>query len=395
MNRVAAFFKTQIESIRSDKALQFYGVALCLILILTAYFWRISAPRLLSESYGICWPFFPSCSALRPFSEMAVKIGLALYVLVMTVGAFDFYRGYICRGFWILALGTLVKLAILIQDYRFMGNYHYMPFLVIFAYLFLPQKKQMISILIVLFYLSAGVLKLNVEWMSGSALLWRPTFLSPALFQLFCIYVVYLELCFVWLLLSKKLKYFAFGFSQVLLFHAVSWVWVGYFYPVVMFALLSLFVLVRIFPDASPVTGFATRFRLSRANRTALCLYLLMQMIPYLSPVDSALDGRYRITSLNMFDANSTCMGGLYLKYKNQMIEYGPPGPQAIRIHCDPIVYISAARQICKEQQGREDFVDVDLHLQARRASDRNFTTILREQNFCQSSRNLQLTEAR
>ena len=173
------------------------------------------------------------------------------------------------------------------MDYRFMGNYHYMPFLVSFMFLFIPQKLFFIPLLLVCFYFFAGLLKVsNLDWLTGLAFpenLDFPLFFNENIKLILCFYVVCLEIIGVWCLVfiqtnckgKELLNTFAFFrrktatkkirsrniktiwkimiYFQLILFHALSYFIVGYFYPLIMFCLLSLFFFIFILNEKSDI----------------------------------------------------------------------------------------------------------------------------------------------
>src|SRR5690606_26596368 len=103
---------------------------------------------------------------------------------------------------------------LLVADYRFMGNYHYMPFLVSTVFLFIPQKKTTILYTIVIFYISAGLLKLDTEWLSGSALL-ENFFVGGEILEWLLAYTILFEVLVVMLTLSNSIWLFLFSLPQI------------------------------------------------------------------------------------------------------------------------------------------------------------------------------------
>jgi hypothetical protein len=142
----------------------------------------------------------------------------------------------------LLALVTLLKFALHMSNYNFMGNYHYMAYFVTMAFLFVGHKKHLIKYLIVSFYIAAGALKMNMDWLSGAAMI-RTPWLNGPLLSVSLFYVVLLELVLVAGLLHRRQSVRIFVLIQLLAFHIFSWHIVGFYYPMVMFSLLSLFVM--------------------------------------------------------------------------------------------------------------------------------------------------------
>jgi hypothetical protein len=212
-----------------------------------------------------------------------------------------------------------------------------------FAFLFVSGKRVAIRYLVVLFYFWAGIIKLNPEWISGAALYGESLLLIPdSLISAACIYVVVLELLLIFGLLSSRALWFWATLAQLAMFHLISWNIVGFYYPLLMACILSIFVLERyIRPPPQPELPGAPS--LARGRRVALGVLLggffSIQFLPYAYPGDSAITGEGRFFALHMFDAPIECQAVVLKTSKG--------GQQARnlseRVHCDPIVFWSMA----------------------------------------------------
>ncbi|MBC7420968.1 MAG: hypothetical protein H7328_09595 [Bdellovibrio sp.] len=235
-----------------------------------------------------------------------------------------------------------------------------MSHIINFTFLFLANKKNMLKLFLVLFYVSAGLIKFNTDWFSGQALT-NPSFFSGYLLVLACTYVVILEMIFSWLLLASNRKIFWFALFQICLFHIFSWHIVGYFYPIIMFALISLFFIQR----------DLFRFPKDLLNRCFIALFIIAQVIPFAIDKNSSLTNHYRVYSLNMLDAYSVCESRFFIKKTDVTIEYKPNLSQfSVRVHCDPIVLLSLLTKTCQDQASLAGFIDIDVDHQVRRKSD-------------------------
>src|SRR5262249_27107548 len=149
---------------------------------------------------------------------------------VATGAAFAFGR---VRAGWSLYLAaTAIQVGVLVQDYRLRLNQQYMAVWVAAVFLFVPDRRRVLQYLIVAFYVAAGLLKLNADWLSGAALLGsRPLFVPPAFVPAACAYVVVLELVVALGLLARRDWVFWTAYAQILAFHLASWAVVDFFYP--------------------------------------------------------------------------------------------------------------------------------------------------------------------
>ena len=277
--------------------------------------------------------------------------------------------------------------AIISLDYRFRANEFYMLFWVSIVFLFWPAKRWAIPLILMSFYFWAGTLKLNYEWLSG-AVLYHSLYVIPQQFAwAACTYVVILETIMVWGLLAKRawVRWLALG--QFALFHVESLSQIHWFYPLLMAALLSWFVIDWTAPGEPRDVSLANLLR-GRAPRSAyvlLAIFAGCQLAPYLYHGDKALTGQGRIFALHMFEARQTCDVHALVHYRDQTVDNMdllmsglPP-----RMVCDPVVYYDRVTNLCRAYAADPSFIDADFVMHARRATTTAMTTIVDETNFC------------
>ncbi|AUN96884.1 hypothetical protein DOM21_17340 [Bacteriovorax stolpii] len=394
------FFKKNINEIENDKALSWFGLFLSLTHVWTYLFWSLDlkVPQIISsQATPVCWPFFENCFNYRFLSVEQVDLVLSLYLLLGLAVSFLFvlptrYTKWAYTG---LVTLSVFKFILFAQDYQLRMNQHYMALAVTLAYLFIYSKRKVIPQVIVLFYVWAGTIKLNEEWLSGAGIyrlekLWLPESLHKISFA----YVVVLELVLAFFLLSKKKGIFYFTFIQFLLFHLLSWPIVGFFYPMVMYSLLAIFILDRLFA-APAVSAPLLPIGGSWQGATYLTLFCLVQLTPYLFPGDITLTGEGRYFALNMFDAKSVCDGEFTIHMKDSSVKKlninndwnesfrknKLDGTLRLRtrIHCDPLVHFNRAQAFCR----RNEVQNLDLIFFSRRSSDSEFKKLIDVKDFC------------
>lgn len=340
--------------------------------------------NLYADPIEICWPWFEHCRYL-PSGEIFWNAVFGLYMgLSLSVAVLFLFKRFRVWAYFSFLLLTVFKLVLFLQDYRMMGNYHYMVWAVSFAYLFLPNKVVVIRWMIVLFYFFAGTLKLNREWLTAATFL-VPLPLDQKLVEILCAYTIVLELVLIWGLLARQKIYRGFVLVNLLVFHVVSIGVVGYFYPSVMLCLLMIFLLPGADADgASMHSGTFFDLPTSRLSQSALVVLLVFQFVPYFYAGDSALTSQGRVFNLNMLDAKSLCQDFIYMKYKNTTVEVSrPPRSYGVRIQCDPVVVFAEARSFCENEKNNPDFIDLDVALVSSRLTGAEFTPIFSYRNFC------------
>ena len=153
MKRIIEFFKKNEAEIANDRVLQIYGAMLAAIHVLTWIYWNYQTDLvgILTDGnvFPICWGFLEGCGQFRPFSSWLAEALNTSYLLlsVIVIGSFVWFRNRI--SYPLLIVINLFKIFLYLQDYRSMGNYHYMPFIVTMIYLFLPKKREVLQVMIV------------------------------------------------------------------------------------------------------------------------------------------------------------------------------------------------------------------------------------------------------
>jgi outer membrane protein assembly factor BamB len=377
-NLIGQWVSANLEDISSDKVLRWFGFFLALALIFNWLFWEFgSGFRILTDpdSERTCWPWAFMCADQT--KSLATLNLVAAYGLIATsvLAAFGFALNRIPMGFWALAAAFAIKLLLFFQDYRLAGNYHLMQHWLLFGFLFLPNKKSTLAILTVLFYFWAGTLKLNLEWMSGSALLRQPL-IHETVMSFLLGGVIVLELCGSWFLLYRSSAIFWSAFAGFVFFHLFSILVVGFYYPSQMFCFLMLFVLARLIPGSEIQPD-----KLSKSGIAFLALFSFLQIIPWAHTGDTALTSNGRVVSLNMLDVMPQCQPLAYVRSEGQTIEVNLlDATSAPRIACDPVFYRAKLKNLCRSFNPgtRVDFV-----LASKRQTDTAYSNIASVTDVC------------
>jgi len=388
------WIQRQIDEIERDPVLRGFGLALALANVLSFAYWQISLPIaeiLARDAAPICWPFFDDCYVLRVFSAGAIDALLWGYLAASLAAALAFTSPRFARiGWWILVGLLFYRGFFLFQDYRLRLNQHYMLYWSMLAFLFVPGKRAAIRYLVVAFYFWAGIIKIDPVWLSGVALAGESPLLVPkALIPAACVYVVILEAVLIFGLLSKRAGWFWATLAQLAIFHVTSWSIVGFYYPLLMACILSIFVLDRL---VRPPPQLAEARSHARARRVALGALLggffALQLLPYAYPGDSAITGEGRFFALHMFDSALECEA--VAAYEKR--DGGWQDPIALqaphvfgRIHCDPIVFWNIARHICRSHRTDPNFVDIGVLVRTRRRGETGWHRIMNFEHFCAS----------
>lgn len=385
---IKRYFQSQVQEISASKSLRWYGFFLSLTHVVTFFFWHRNSfvyQYLTKNANTVCWPQFPFCESLRFLSPLGAEFSFYLYLSVaLFTACFFLKKKTVPWAYWLLVIINLVKLYIFFMDYRAMGNYHYMPFVVSFAYLFVRQKLFFIPLCIACFYFFAGILKIsNLDWLTGLAFPRRaqfPLFFNEDIKMTLCFYVVCLEIIGSWFLILKT-RWKAVFYAQFILFHIMSYFIVGYFYPVIMLCLFTLFLLIYVFDEKH------ISLNLRNALPGGLFIFLIVagNVLSVFIPGNAGLTGEGRLYGLNMYDAYTECDSQIFLKFKSKTIQesFSARREYSLRIHCDPYVDFNTVNKICAYYKDDPEFIDLNWSLYSKLRSDLEYQRIVNEKNVC------------
>jgi hypothetical protein len=176
-------------------------------------------------------------------------------------------------------------------------------------------------------------------------------------------------------------------YAQILVFHAVSYSAVGYFYPLVMLGLTAIYPLVwlRTPHDAVTIDLLRARGDVRRVASVTAAVFSGFQVIPWLFPGDTAVTGEGRLFALHMFDARVECTGGATVRSASgfaRTVALINPRLET-RLRCDPIVLRDTAERLCTLVASRPDPAQVDVAIDAARSTDRAMRPLIHVVDFC------------
>lgn len=366
-----------------------YAGVLSLLHPLVALSWVLDKQiaLLLTTPDYVCWPLFPSCHVVRGwFSPSGILVLVGAYAALGVIGAAFFAKKRAREGMIAFVGATVMGFAIYALDYRLRTNQSYMFGLIALAFVFRtrasagPKRRlEMCSVIVPLLYAWAGLLKTNKEWTSGAALYETPLFVPQALIPAACVYVLVLELVLVWGLLSRDHRIRWASYAQLLLFHLVSWKVVGFFYPLLMLGLTSVFPLVWMLNPEDTLT-WKRLFGERELRQDALAvggIVSALQLVPRLFPGDTAITGEGRLFAVHMFDAKVECTGGATVggSMKVELIAQ----EEAVRMRCDPIVLRANIQHLCRKVRGAR----VDVAIDAKRSTDEQMQSLIHVDDAC------------
>lgn len=389
------YFQNQIQEIQNDVVLRIYGMCLALAQVLSFSHWYDYKVMdfLHKGAEPVCWPFFENCFDFRFFTLDQIRFIFWIYCLSSVAAVLLFIpRRWCAAAYGWLIVVNFLKTIIYIQDFRLRLNQHYMLYFATIAFLFFPHKRNLLRYLLVFFYIWAGKLKLNTEWLSGAALYHDPLWIHGQWIPAACFYTLILELFIsIGILVPTPWIYWS-SFFQLCLFHFISFPVVKTFYPLLMYLLLTIFPLTY-FSRRSDEPNNLLRSLVSFKQPLSVYLFLgffsVLQLIPVVMPGDERITGEGRLFSLHMFDSLQVCKGELTLKLrggvtrKMEIPRKDIPMKYGNRIKCDPVVSLSMANYQCRQNRNNPDFLDLDLYYESRLSSGSTMRPLVNVKDFC------------
>ncbi|AFY02495.1 hypothetical protein [Bdellovibrio bacteriovorus] len=378
--------KTLKSELLKQPALWMVGVILSLEHLLTVFFWLTERPLLLilsPSTPSVCWPLFSQCETFKPSPEI-LQILLATYAVLALASAALWGLKKKSQGaitlLWVL---LFIKSAFILQDYRLTGNYHYIPTLLTLAFLLIPDRARSLPMTFFVLYFTAGLLKLNPQWLGGSSINER---LFPSVFtDLGVWYVLVLELGLIFLLFAKKDRWFYFVFAQLVLFHLYSWHLTRFFYPSVMLLLLGIPLVTRPLVSEWTISDTFKKVFATRSAAVLTVIFLSLQLPQYYLPGDAALTGEGRMYALIMYDGRVQCEPHVTLWKKDQSKETVPLTPPWLmtRTACDPLVYMRLSEHICQWVTKDPAVLQADLTVPVRYQGETQWQPLVSATDIC------------
>lgn len=401
----SSLYNALYGEIEGDTALRLYGGFLGWIDPLSVFYWihRLHALKqiLIKESSAICFPVWQDCQIVRDIVPSSAWLENGLYVMagLGMLSSVLFVCKRVKSAHTLLLCSTLMRCAFLLIDFRFEHNANKMTLWSVATFLFLPCKRDVARILLVSYYVWAGLIKVNEQWLSGAALmgrqLWPAFMFPPAAVPTACAYAVVMEVFGSFGLLAATYKWLGFAMLQFFMFHLSSFTVVGYFYPLSMYLLLSILPLV-LYQERGHENSL---FRAFFSGKAALITYVVFglfaaaNLLPRTFPGEKAISGEGRILALHMYDGNVLCdptKSVMARDVKSGKVFYFKQFPvfnARGRSLCDPYMIMHQSHLICNYEKLKGPFLsgamELDVELWARLSTDKEDTLVIKEENVC------------
>ena len=405
------FFEKQIQEIQSSLILKIYGAFLSFAHVLTFFYWNHSYFFINSQdsqnSNPLCYPFFSGCDILHQLIPTVFWYVILFFYLFVCLFSTWFFlsQNQIKKAYFLLFIGTFIKLTLYLSNYNFTDNHHFMIHLILLLYLFVPHKKINIKYLISAFHVAAGFSKINPDWLSASVPFYMP-WVGDRFVLLIPVYVIFFEIFIFPSLLFTPRWFRWLTLLQLLVFHLLSGFTEVFYIPLLMLCLLSLFFMDEFFDFRSSVLkrnfnpklliknfftpGINDHLKLFFNGREKasvyICLFIftLFQIMPSVLVSEPHLSGVPQLFSLNLSGSGNRCKALMVVHRQGGSFHLQKPVVRKPHLKCDPLIHLNQARQLCKKNKESGEFESLSLSLVSKRISENQYKKILNIPDVCQ-----------
>jgi hypothetical protein len=337
-----------------------------------------------SSIKSACYPFFSQCLKVSFDNPYPIKYLLITYITLSCLFFIPLLLNKKKIALFIFLLLFAIKTFIFVSRYNIMGNYHIMHLSLIIGILLCYGQSTLYRLIVCLQYFFAGLLKINMEWLSGAAMVSYPRLLPEVLFGPTLVYVIVLELVLIWGLLSQNHLLRRLTLLQLVIFHGYSYFIVGYFYPMIMLGIL-IPLFIEEWSNLKLNWSFDYKRRLFYPCYAFIALIVFWNVASKFSEHDPAKDGRVRYFSLNMLDAKTSCNLKLIEVLPDKTIRTLniPALASAIRVWCDPVIFEGYLKRLCEDPEFKKSNSILNFHLETRRYTENEFEPIRETKDVC------------
>jgi len=115
-------------------------------------------------------------------------------------------------------------------------------------------------------------------------------------------------------------------------------------------------------------------------------LFSIAQLFPRAFPGDPTITGEGRVFALSMFDAPVECRASLTYEHSDRQIRIPLVAPYlTTRVWCDPIVYMSLAKNFCQRNVER-GLGSIGLRLETKKGDEALYRRVIDVRDACSAS---------
>ncbi len=386
------FLRSNLWEIKKSSTVRIYGILLSLCHILTFIFWlqNDQLPLKLAQSTSrMCWPVMEECQLITSVPFSMLSLFFAAYLLFAIISVLVLFSSRLVgMGWFFVFLATAMKAVLYFQDYRLSTNIHYLHFLMLVVWLFLPSKILSFKVLLAGYFITSGVHKLSPEWLTGRWFMDHlniPVKLAEWLAALSTI----IEFIAPVVLFLKDGRYFISAFL-VLLVYLGGLFYVNGFLPPSMLGLMLFVFALQMMEERRVEREFIYQsFIRPEPSKIwsvlIVAIFVIGQALPWIPSLPVPLQKAGVLLSLKKQSKINECRQTTFLIYKNQVEELPSDINKGIseESRCDPYLRFLEAKSHCEEHRDKEGFITISSFFSSRGLKDTNFHRIFEVEDIC------------
>lgn len=322
-----------------------------------------------------------------PFSLLSIFFGAYLLFAIISCLALLSSR-LVGIGWFFLLLATALKAVLYFQDYRLSTNIHYLHFLMLTIWLFIPSKVLSFKLVLAGYFITSGLHKLSPEWLTGRWFMDHlnvPVKLAEWLAALSAI----IEFVAPVVLFFKDGRYFISAFLTLLAYLAGLFYINSFLAPSILALLIFVFALQLIeerriereFIYQSFIRPEPSKFW----TAFVIIIFVIGQALPWIPSLPAPLQKAGVLLALKKRAKITECRQTTYLIYKNKTEELASDADHRLseESRCDPYLRFLDARSYCEKVHSDENFVTVASYFSSRGLKDTHYERVFEVDDIC------------
>jgi hypothetical protein len=387
------FLKSNLWEIKKSSVLQIFGGLLGVAHLVTYFYWTQNGKLPLvyhANPTPMCWNLFEHCQWVKILSPGLMETAFHAYgTLAFLAAALFFFSRLASTASVFLAIALLLKTLLYIQDLRLSGNIHYLIFVLNFAFLFVPNKTNLLRWILVSYYVASGLLKLSPNWLTGQYFVDQLA-VPVKLGEWLAAMAVLMELLAPIALFFKEFRNFLIAYGCLVAYHALMWYTSGYYEPLVMLVLVQIFPLL--YYEERKIEREYLYQSFIRPEPSHVWVYMCMtvfwafQALPYVphSAVPQLKHLEHTL-ALAPVAASEECQQTTFLIYGDRMeeVDLAPPADRPSQFKCNPYLRFIDIKSACFQKSTDPQFKTVMSYFQVRTLKDKTYRMAFEGSDLC------------
>lgn len=381
------FIKKNLWEIERSPSLLILGSLLCALHIVNYFFWSRSASFMASIEGPplLCWQFFQHCTEIKLIPGSFASAFLVLYLILGILGTLMFLSKRLAgAGWFFLFFCFLLKTLFYVQDASLESNYQNILLLINFCFLLIPNKSNLIRLLVFVGYIMAGFYKLSPEWLAGVTI---PNRIAMPLkgYEWLAVFSVLIEVIMPWLLISRIRVRFLYGFAALFAYHLIQLYFTHQFDHIAAPAILIFLAFEHFEQVRKDRESFYRSYEHPEPSKfwwpVAIGAFVLAQL-------PTGNNTILRIFKIEKMGSYSECQQVAFVHNgsKIEQVDLSSDAEIAMNLRCHPTVAFNKVKALCAKFKKEPEFQNITSFFLQRQLSEKEYRLVFGSDRFCDST---------